>query len=1014
MNKKLVRVILLTVLFVLALSLKSLAVFITDMNSNAEFGIIEGSYQNYGHQLHYCTYDGKTYMLFCTQFGVKSPTGREYAYNDEFVLEYKYNFEKYQKLAEMVYLGYTMDYGTGLPTSDAAKSAMCCTQQYVWEYIKNNIDSNAKVVGRDSWNTKYMTSAIYANWLEKTEALYDEYHSDVSFNATSNKLNIGEKVTLVDSNGALKNYGDFSKTINGITFLHTRGSNELTISSSNESNSGVVNFNSKDYSIYKLIPNGNSYNSSIMSSYIYFKFNSDTVQNLLFSNYINPNNFNITVELQAGSILVKKLNNMNNPISNCKFELYSDKECLNKILDGVSSDTGQVLFEKIKPGIYYVKEVTASAGYFLENEIKQVEVIDGKETIVEFVNEEPTGAIAIIKQDNETDSIPQGDASFENAKYALYANEDIYNVAKTKKYYSKGDLVITKTMDSKGKTEMINDLPLGKYMVKEIEAPIGYMLDTNEYEVNLEYKDQDTPLVTAVVTSKEKVKKRKVHIFKSGIKNYSGVVPGLKGITFTIKLKSDVQKALDKGYTYEEIWNTNEIVKAYAIVTTDVEGNAYTDYLPYGEYILKETRNLKDYETIEDFIFEIKEDESEINDVNKKVKQIVINNIPIEAYLRIIKKDKDTGKIITASNTIFQIKAKEDILDRVTGKVIYKANEFVSQKIGNTEFVYFSTNAKNLMTGDSYINLKDELGSVVTPLTLPIGKYELIEYKAPEGFLQLNDSVEFEIENILKYEKLEDGSYIKEIVIENEQPKTELVIEKTIEVSKEADTSLLDTTDLSKIEFELTAKDDVVSCIDDTVIYKAGEKIDTYNLDEEGKLKIEDLPIGNYELKEKKTLDGLVLEDIGHEIELIDSIKKEIINYPTIVEFSKTSITGTEELVGARLDVIDASGKIIDSWYSTDKRHRIEGLIVGNTYVLKEIIPPEGYELAEEISFMVQNTKEVQLIQMKDKPTKKEEPPKENLPPCLPKTGDEIIIFIILLIENISFIFLVILQRKSK
>lgn len=82
-------------------------------------------------------------------------------------------------------------------------------------------------------------------------------------------------------------------------------------------------------------------------------------------------------------------------------------------------------------------------------------------------NEEPTAELEIIKVDSETGAIPQGDASFENALYNLYADEDIYNVAKTVKYYSKGDLVATRTMDIEGLTEKITGIPLGRYKLEE-------------------------------------------------------------------------------------------------------------------------------------------------------------------------------------------------------------------------------------------------------------------------------------------------------------------------------------------------------------------------------------------------------------------------------------------------------------------------------------------------------------------------------------------------------------------
>lgn len=85
-------------------------------------------------------------------------------------------------------------------------------------------------------------------------------------------------------------------------------------------------------------------------------------------------------------------------------------------------------------------------------------------------NEEPVGEIDLKKIDKETGSVPQGDATFKNAIYKLFADEDIYNVAKTTKYYSKGDLVATRTMSELGATEKILNLPLGRYKLKEEKA----------------------------------------------------------------------------------------------------------------------------------------------------------------------------------------------------------------------------------------------------------------------------------------------------------------------------------------------------------------------------------------------------------------------------------------------------------------------------------------------------------------------------------------------------------------
>ena len=71
----------------------------------------------------------------------------------------------------------------------------------------------------------------------------------------------------------------------------------------------------------------------------------------------------------------------------------------------------------------------------------------------------------------------------------------------------------------------------------------------------MKYKDQYTKIITESIISKEDIKSQQIHIFKAGIKELSGEVKGLKDAEFTIKLYSDVERALAKGYTYAEIWN---------------------------------------------------------------------------------------------------------------------------------------------------------------------------------------------------------------------------------------------------------------------------------------------------------------------------------------------------------------------------------------------------------------------------------------------------------------------------
>ena len=716
----------------------------------------------------------------------------------------------------------------------------------------------------------------------------------------------------------------------------------------------------------------------------------------------------------TGEIKVYKTDDYNNKLKGAEISLYAREDIKNVagtrtwykkgdlITKAITNDEGMVKFSDLYLGKYYVKETNAPEGYLLNTKEFDAELkYKDQNTKVIYldinnvIDEEPTGTITIIKKDSETGSVPQGDATFNGAVYKVYASEDIYNKAKTKKFYSNGDLVATRTMNEKGETEDITNLPLGKYVVKEETAPIGYMLDKNTYNLELKYKDQYTKVITDTKTSLENVKKMGVHIFKSGIKENSGETPGLEGAEFTIKLNSAVERAYAQGYTYAEVWNgidengnqvkvdskrvaeAQVIAPSYETIKTDKDGNAYTQKnLPYGKYIVKETKTPTDYETAVDFTFSITDDESEIKEIAKKIKHLVVNNEQLETYIKLIKKDLKTGKLVTLNSTTFEIKATKDIYDRATKKILFKKGESISQKIGNTTYTSFTTNADNIVVPDSSFNSKnDDKATITTPLKLPVGSYEITEIKVPTGFLQLDKSVTFEIKNVKDYDTDKDGDFIKEVVVKNEQPTGTIKLDKTIALREDADTSLIDTSDLSGIEFKLSAKENIIDMADGSVIYKKGQEIKKYNLTKDGKLSITNLPMGTYEIVETKTLDGLVLNTTKYEVKFeqkdlttkIYETKLDISNDTTLVEFSKTDITGDKELIGAKLTVLDNENNIIDTWTSTEKTHKIEGLTIVKEYTLKEEIAPEGYVVATSIKFTIKDTNEIQKVNMIDK-----------------------------------------------
>ena len=960
-TKRIMAVIMLVLVLCTSLPINTFATFITDINSNAQFGVISGSLSAYGHELHYANYDGSSYMVFCTQYGQTSPTGKDYTYNGDFIPQFKQNKPEYERIAEMIYFGYTMNYGMGLPSSADAMRAAACTQQYVWEALGN-------APGRDSWNGSYMSSGIYANWLSQTESYYNQYHSNVSFNGANSNVVIGETTTLSDTNGVLQHYPTFNQNIDGVTFSHDNGSNELKISVSSDANATNATFNARDYGIYELMPNGTQYSSGTMSNYVYFQFTSGAVQDLMFSNYVDPSSFSVSVEVESGNVLIIKTNTVGDVLAGCTFDLYKDSACTQKVRTGTSDSNGQIRFEKLPTGKFYVKESSVPEGYLLDTTVQEV-IVKNKETSeVSFKNNEPTGEITITKTDAETGNKDRvdgtshhGDAQIKGAVYTLYADQDIYNLKKSVKYFSKDEEIATFTFDEHGIATIkitntntpaslsvdgttLKGLPMGNFYSKETTVPQGYTQDKNKYTYSLQYKDMNTPVISTNGTVENIVEKAKFEVIKIS-SNTNTTAPVVENAEFTAILTKyvDYYGSFEEALKHLDQYAEDE----YSIFRTGSDGHGVSGLLAYGQYTVYETYTPSDrINTVVPFYITIDKNSDGV------IKEFIENDTPFESYLKLVKVDKNTGKKVTLNNATFKLER----LNEETGEW-----EKVSCKLGKETFETWTT---------------DENGVAYTETKVKAGKYRASEFSIPKGFLQLDEDVIFEVNKsnkTLEFDKDYDA-YIT-VTIANEQPTGTLIVDKSVAVREDVDTSFVDVSDLSGIKFKLTAKEDILDMADGSKIYEKGQEIGTYNLDKEGNLKIEKLPMGKYELEEIETLPGLVLDTTKHEIEFkqedtttkVYTQTKEIKNDTTVVEFSKTDITGQEELVGAELTVLDENGEIIDSWTSTEKTHKIEGLLVGKKYILREQYAPDSFVQASDVEFTVENTNEIQKVTMIDK-----------------------------------------------
>ena len=579
------------------------ATYITDMNSNAKFGVIEGSLDDYGHEMHYSTYDGKTYIVFCVQYGKTSPNGSTYEYGKEFKKYLNRSGDLYERIADYIAFGYTLQYGDGLPSTTAEWKAACCTQQFVWETLGVN-------PSRSSWNSTYMSDSLYKKWKADTEDLIDLYYNkQISFNGDTTKINLGGPVTLTDSNGVLKYYPTFSKTINKVTFSHTKGENKLNISVASDCTTHSVSFNSASQKIYKDLPNGSSYDEDT-TNYVYFEFKGD-IQNLMFSKKADPQTFKLDVNVEFGNLKISKTSE-DEIIKNIPFTVKGNGKTYNLTTDA----NGNAELKNIPVGTYQVYEEDILR--YVKQTTQTVTVTNGNTAMVSFNNKLKKFRVNVVKSDIEKGNA-QGDAKLSGAKYGIYKGNqliDTYttdeNASFTTKYY-------------------ICDTD---WTIREISASDGYLVNDEVYKVGADPKLYEVEYNTTANNVVEQVKTGKIAIIKHTDNGSTQIETPEKGAEFQVYLKSA-----------GSFVNADKDEKDTIIC--DEDGFASTKLLPYGVYTVHQTKGWEGREKIKDFDVYISKD--------GKTYKFLINNSNFESYLKVVKLDKETNKQIVYEGAGFEI-----------------------------------------------------------------------------------------------------------------------------------------------------------------------------------------------------------------------------------------------------------------------------------------------------------------------------------------------------------------------
>lgn len=1008
------------------------------------------------------TTTGEKITVFCAEHGVNSQTGTVETGTHNTPTD-----PKVKRACKVAFFGWYQKYGNycidgGIMAADmnSRKMDYVFTQQMVWSTLgqSNATFRNASIQSQ------------YEAFKADINAKIDNMERKPSFCSETITVEVGQTKTLTDSNNVLGQYVSFDKTVDGIRITHNKGENTLNVTANEDCTKEAIRISENTMFDWGVIKE----ETHNQHSTVYFTFR-DGVQNQLYSlNYNDPVTMSLSFKINLlGNLELSKLNTNGDLVDGAIFNVTGE----NGFNRDVTVTNGKIKLEKLRKGTYYIKEKSSPTGYLLNTETYTVEVKPNQTTEQAIVNTEPTAEITVTKTNTNGDKV-------QGAKFQIIANEDIYNVARTVKHHSKGDVVATITTNSVGVASKSN-LPLGKYKIKEIEVPTGYLLNTEQKEVTLRYKDQNTNVIFGSVTventeptgnliiektdketgNKNRVDKKSHHgdatlkgteytlYAKERITNVAGTIKyfdkdeqiatftfneyGVASIKITnnnTPAKISVEgtkltglpmgkyyaketivptgympdtKVYDYTFSYRDMNTkvievagtvTNTVEKApfevikvstnenataetvanaeftailskyvdyygsfdeakkhlsefatdeYSIFRTGTNGHGISGLLAYGEYTVNETYTPSpEITTVEQFYVTIDKDSK------TPVKELVENDLPFEAYIKMQKQDKKTGKFVTYSNATFELyRLNED-----TNKW-----EQVQCKISDKYYKTWTTNSE---------------GVAKTETKLEAGKYKLTEIKIPTGFIQLDEELTFKIDNrnsTLNYDK--DWDAWITVTVKNEQPTGTLKLNKKVALREDMDKTMIKDIDFTKISFELVADEKIIDYADGSTIYEKGKVVGKYNLKADGTLTVSNLPMGKYHLKELTTIDGAVLDKTEYEVifEQKDTVTKEYVvekdieNRTTAIEVSKTDITGEKELVGAKLTVTDENNEVIDSWVSTEKTHKIEGLVVGKEYTLKEETAPNGFVVATEIKFRVENTTEIQKVTMIDK-----------------------------------------------
>ena len=638
-------------------------------------------------------------------------------------------------------------------------------------------------------------------------------------------------------------------------------------------------------------------------------------------------------------------------LAGAEISVYSDSGCtdlLDTLTTGEDGYTGyySTTFREGESVTLYFKETKAPKGFLINDEVRSI-TLDSEDSYTETITDMPgNDPISLVLSKRTADGHGSGNTRLEGAEYTVkyydtLSDTDPAQSGSTAKYTwvfktnEKGFILLSDNYLVSGSDGLVRNfggsftLPIGTITIQETKSPEGYLLNDTVYVAKTDIVN-GTVRTTNLPTD-DKAAQETPYEGTISIQKFLGGSNAVKASEPDAEFQIYLKSAGSYDASPEDSRQT---------ITTDANGYAITKRLPYGTYTIHQTKGNNKYYFIDDI-------DVTISDNNANYHKI-LENTPIEFYLKMVKMDADTGNTVNVAGATFEL------YDENGSKVSFKT----MTSAGVQTFDSFTTN---------------ENGCVYTLEKLLKGNYTLVETKAPEGYVLDSTPVSFTVsENTYT----EDGG--TEIVVVEKADKAvtgQLTVTKVGEVLDKWDAATADNdnhfvykkANIQGASFTLTAKEDIKTADNNGYAYRAGDVVAEFTTGADGSSVIDNLPLGSYVLTETKAPAGFVIDtdpvDVtftyaGQTVDIVkDSKTVEDERQKIAVDANKTDAATMNPLLNtvfalyADEDIVNHDGTVIikkgamierQTTNALGKAVFVSDLPLGH-YIVKEIDSPTGY-----------------------------------------------------------------------